>query len=110
MIKHSRVYYSSLFVCTLVLGLWQTFLASSQSLPLFFSKILNYLHYHYSEFFFFWKIGLSPRHLVIFLGFYLVSSFGTKSSVFSSWLTSCNVVLVLAAEVLWFFLFLLSTL
>ena len=66
-IKHSRVYYSSLFICTLVLlGLWQTFIASSQSLPLFFSKILNYRHYHYSEFFFFlenWPISTSCGYL-----------------------------------------------
>ena len=56
------VYSSSVFVCSLVLGLWQTFLVSSQSLPpLFFwdsgSSLLS----------FFWIIFLegclSPFHL-----------------------------------------------
>ena len=40
-----------------------------------FSEILDYLHYHYSEFFFFFLEGcLSPLHLVIFIRFYLVPS------------------------------------
>ena len=41
----------------------------------FFPEILN-LHYHYSEFFFL-ECCLSPPHLVVFLGFYLVPSSGT---------------------------------
>ena len=56
----------------------------------------------------FLKGCLSLLHLVVFLGFYLVPSSGTKPSAFSSWLTFCDVVLVLATVGLWFFFLLLS--
>ena len=48
-----------------------------------FPKILDHLHYHNSELFLL-KGYLSPLHLVVSLGFYLVPSPGTKLSAFSS--------------------------
>ena len=61
-----------------------------------FTIILNYFS------------GRLPLHLVVFLGFYLVPSSGTYLSAFSSWLTFCNMVFVLATMRLCLFLLLLS--
>ena len=53
-----------------------------------FSKILDYLYYHYSEFFFQGDC-LSLFHLVVLLGFYLVPSSGIYFSAVSFCLTFC---------------------
>ena len=52
---------------------------------------------------------MSPLLWVVFLGFYLAHSSGTKPA-FSPWIAFCDVVLVLATGGLWFFLLLLSAL
>ena len=44
-----------------------------------FPKMLDHLHYHYSDFYF-WKVAY--LHLVVFLEFYLVLSSGTKPYAF----------------------------
>ena len=54
-----------------------------------FSKILDLLHYHYSEFFFNTDTLPVSTHLAVLLGFYLVPSSGTYYSAVSFHLTFC---------------------
>ena len=95
---------SVLFICLflVLIGLGSTFLASSQCLPPFFSWDPGS-----SSLSLFWILSLecclSPLHISVFLGFYLVPSSGTYLSAFSAWLTFCNMVFVLAAVGLCFF-------
>ena len=64
-----------------------------------FSKILDYIHYHCSDFFFL-VCYLPLLHLVVLLGFYLVSLSGTYSSTILFHLTFVIVVSILKAAAL----------
>ena len=100
------VYCSSLFVCSLgLLGLWVTF--PNIFSILFLRSWINFTSIVLNSF-----SGRLPicTSFSCFGGFYLVPSSGTQHSAFSSWLTSYDVVFVLATVRLWFFLLLLFAL